>query len=383
MKPAISLVVPVYNVEKYIPQALDSIFNQTFCSGIEIICVDDCSTDNSLDVLKDYKEKAKSHSNISDFKIIELKENKSQGYARNLALSESTGDYVMYLDPDDWYETDAFEKAYNQVVKNNNDFVCFDFYIYYDSINKRKVCNERSKPFSKVINSPKIRIRDVDANVVVDNYCWAAIYKRDFLVKNDIVFSETIRREDNPFVLKTFMASDSVSWITEPLYNYRRFFAQDEHRAEVKIARVNSIDQMFYNFKLVTDMLLDAKCENLVSSYVVYVINGCEQLFNTNNKYDSMLSKDLYFSKIKELFLFFQKNGLPKKYKRYCNYWFYKKILMSENLEKYQDITKIENLLGLIFRVEKEQTKTVKRTVVYILGIKFTKTTEKVELEPC
>lgn len=179
MKPKISLLVPVYNVDKYIPKALDSVFNQNF-NGIEIICIDDCSTDNSLEVLKDYKEKAKSQSNISEFKIIELKENRSQGYARNLGLSEATGDYVMYLDPDDWYEAGAFEKAYNQIVKNNNDFVSFDYYTCYDSDHTRKVEHARSKPFKKVINSPNIRIRDLDENVVLHNLSWAAIYKRDF-----------------------------------------------------------------------------------------------------------------------------------------------------------------------------------------------------------
>ena len=382
MIPKISLIVPVYNVEKYISKALDSVFNQTF-NGIEIICVDDCSTDGSLDILKDYKEKAKSQSNITDFKIIELKENKGQGHARNLALTEATGDYVMYLDPDDWYETDAFEKVYNQIVKNNNDFVCFDFYIYYDSINKRKVCHNRIKPIEKVINLPNIRIRDLDANVVVSNYCWAAIFKRDFLLKNDIVFSETIRGEDHPFVIKTFMASDSVSWITEPLYNYRRFFAQDEHRAEVKIARAKKMEQLFYNFKLVTEMLLNAKCENLLNSYVVSCINGCEQLFNTNNPYDNTVSKQLYFSKIKELFLFFQKNGLPKKYKKYCNYLFYKKILWAENVKQYQIITAIEKIVSRIFGITIETTINTKRLVVKILGFKFAKTIQRFELESC
>ena len=382
MIPKISLIVPVYNVEKYISKALDSVFNQTF-NGIEIICVDDCSTDGSLDILKDYKEKAKSQSNITDFKIIELKENKGQGHARNLALTEATGDYVMYLDPDDWYETDAFEKVYNQIVKNNNDFVCFDFYIYYDSINKRKVCHNRIKPIEKVINLPNIRIRDLDANVVVSNYCWAAIFKRDFLLKNDIVFSETIRGEDHPFVIKTFMASDSVSWITEPLYNYRRFFAQDEHRAEVKIARAKKMEQLFYNFKLVTEMLLNAKCENLLNSYVVLCINACEKLFNTNNPYDNTVSKELYFSKIKELFLFFQKNGLPKKYKKYCNYLFYKKILWAENVKQYQIITAIEKIVSRILGITIETTINTKRLVVKILGFKFAKTIQRFELESC
>ena len=194
MIPKISLIVPVYNVEKYISKALDSVFNQTF-NGIEIICVDDCSTDGSLEVLKDYKEKAKSKSNITDFKIIELKENKGQGHARNLALTEATGDYVMYLDPDDWYELNAFEKAYNQIVKNNNDFVSFDFYIYLDENNKRKVNHERSKPFAKVINSPRIRIRDIDANVVVSNYCWGGYISVIFWSKIILCFLKQLEEK--------------------------------------------------------------------------------------------------------------------------------------------------------------------------------------------
>lgn len=382
MIPKISLIVPVYNVEKYISKALDSVFNQTF-NGIEIICVDDCSTDGSLDVLKDYKEKAKSQSNITDFKIIELKENKGQGYARNLALTEATGDYVMYLDPDDWYETDAFEKAYNQIVKNNNDFVSFDFYIYFDENNKRKVSHERSKPFEKVINLPNIRIRDLDANVVVANFCWGGVYKRDFLVKNNIVFSETIRGEDHIFVLKAFQVAETTSWITEPLYNYRMFYTHDEHRVEVKMARAKKMEQLFYNFKSVTEMLLNAKCENLLNSYVVWCINACEQLFNTNNPYDNTVSKELYFAKVKELFEFFKANKLPKKYKRYCKYLFYKKILWAENVKQYQIITAIEKILSRILGINIETTINTKILVVKILGFKFAKTIQRFELESC
>ena len=114
--PKVSVIIPVYNVEKYLHQCLDSVANQTL-KDIEIICVNDCSKDNSLDILNEYAKKD------SRIKIINFEENKGPGVARNAALDIAQGEYIMFLDPDDWYELNACETAYNQIVENNNDIV--------------------------------------------------------------------------------------------------------------------------------------------------------------------------------------------------------------------------------------------------------------------
>ena len=103
----ISIIIPVYNTEKYLKKCLDSIINQTLKS-LEIICIDDCSTDNCLHILKEYQLKD------NRIKIIEQKENKGQGVARNLGLNIAEGEYIMFLDPDDWLELNALEILYKK-----------------------------------------------------------------------------------------------------------------------------------------------------------------------------------------------------------------------------------------------------------------------------
>ena len=103
--PNLSIITPIYNTQKYLNRCLDSLINQTL-KDIEIICINDCSTDNSLEILKEYQNKDKR------IKIINLKENKKQGYARNIALNEANGEYIGFIDSDDWIDLNYFEKLF-------------------------------------------------------------------------------------------------------------------------------------------------------------------------------------------------------------------------------------------------------------------------------
>ena len=110
----ISVIVPVFNEEEYVAQCLDSVINQSF-KDIEIICVDDGSSDGSLDILRDYEEK--------DYRIrIITQENQGLSASRNVALDQSTGDYVFFIDSDDYLELTALEELYRISVFENVDF---------------------------------------------------------------------------------------------------------------------------------------------------------------------------------------------------------------------------------------------------------------------
>ena len=143
--PKVSVIIPVYNVEKYLRQCLDSVVNQTL-EDIEIICVNDCSPDNSLSILKEYANKD------NRIKIIDLKENVGPGIAKNKALDIANGEYIMLLDPDDWYEPDACKLAYNQIKKNNNDWVTFGYNKYFEATDTYKEQTDRIAPFLKFKN---------------------------------------------------------------------------------------------------------------------------------------------------------------------------------------------------------------------------------------
>ena len=117
--PKISVILPVYNVEKYLGECLDSIINQTL-KDIEVICVNDGSTDNSLSILKEYASKD------TRIKIID-KENEGQGYARKVGLENAIGKYILFCDSDDYYaDLTAFEELYNYIEKVNVDVVLFE-----------------------------------------------------------------------------------------------------------------------------------------------------------------------------------------------------------------------------------------------------------------
>ena len=118
--PKISVIIPVYNVEKYLSECLDSIINQTL-REIEVICVNDGSTDSSLSILKEYSSKD------NRVKIID-KKNEGQGYARKVGLDIAKGEYILFCDSDDKYSSNnVFENLYKAIKKNNSDLMCFSF----------------------------------------------------------------------------------------------------------------------------------------------------------------------------------------------------------------------------------------------------------------
>ena len=114
----ISVIIPVFNVENYLAKCLDSVINQTL-KEIEIICVDDGSTDNSFNILNEYK-------NSDDRIQVYQQENGGHSAATNTALKYIEGDYIFFLDSDDWIELDALEKLYNNATQNNSDLVLYD-----------------------------------------------------------------------------------------------------------------------------------------------------------------------------------------------------------------------------------------------------------------
>ena len=117
MHDKITIIIPVYNTEKYLKRCLDSVIHQSY-SNLEIICIDDKSTDGSRDILLQYA------SNDSRISLILLDKNAGVSHARNLALEKSTGSYVCFLDSDDYLEQSSCEDLYNNIVNQNSDLSC-------------------------------------------------------------------------------------------------------------------------------------------------------------------------------------------------------------------------------------------------------------------
>ncbi len=208
--PKISVIVPVYNVEKYLSECLDSIVNQTL-KNIEIICLNDGSTDNSLSILQKYASKDKR------IKIID-KENEGLGYTRKVGLDIAKGKYVLFCDSDDYYaELTAFEELYNYIEKMKVDVVIFES-IRFDK-NKGFCIEERD-----LFNAPQKKIfsyLDMNDILFFRAYAWRKIYSKEFLDSyDDWFFLKHIIYEDIPFHFQITIRS-RMSYINKKFYVYR------------------------------------------------------------------------------------------------------------------------------------------------------------------
>lgn len=216
----ISVVVPVYNVEKYLKECIDSIINQTL-EDIEIICVNDGSTDSSLEILNDYAKK--------DSRIIVInKSNSGYGHTMNMGLNAATGEYVGIIESDDFADKNMFEDLYKLAKEYDADIVKGDWYNYW-SKNKFARKNNRisSAKALKLTNSKQ------DKSLLrINPSVWSAIYKKEFLNKYNIRFLETpgASYQDLAFSFKIFALAERVI-LTDKAYLYYR---QDNMNSSVK-----------------------------------------------------------------------------------------------------------------------------------------------------
>lgn len=212
MKPIISVLVPCYNVEKYLKQCIDSIICQTF-KDIEIICLNDGSTDNTLEILRDYASK--------DNRIIIVdKPNSGYGATMNIGLDKAEGEYIAIVESDDYIEPEMFEVLYNEAQKDKLDFVrC----LYTER-------NEITGVDSIINNSPHLYELDKVFNPIeqkniffITPSIWSALYKKEFLARNNIRFLETpgASYQDTSFTFKTFATAKKIKVVSKALHNYR------------------------------------------------------------------------------------------------------------------------------------------------------------------
>ncbi len=217
--PKISVIIPIYNVEGYLPECLNSVVSQTL-EDIEIICVNDGSTDNSLNILKEYAS--------SDSRFVLLnQDNSGQGIARNKALEIVKGEYTAFVDPDDWLEVDAFENLYNFAEDNNADVVQFDYKTFDNELKTFKEINFAEilkKKYKKIFRDLKFfNWKDFkDACLQdLDLHAWSRVYKTDFIKRNKLKFAPLRRAEDHLFVLGAILSADKIFYYPAFFYNYR------------------------------------------------------------------------------------------------------------------------------------------------------------------
>ena len=203
---SLSVVSPVYNGSAYLTPFLDSVLHQTF-SDFELIMVDDGSTDESLQILQTYQEKD------ARIRLIRQK-HKGAGSARNVGFSQAKGQYIIFLDSDDWFKEDFFKTMIDKITKDQSDVVVCEFFIYNQQTGekKRSVIPETDKQ--------KIEKTDLVLDLFTPN-TWVKLYRTTFLKQNRLLFQEIPSCNDWSFVFASLACADKISVIREPLMYYR------------------------------------------------------------------------------------------------------------------------------------------------------------------
>jgi len=211
-RPLVSIIVPIYNVEKYLQECIDSLINQTL-KNIEIICVNDGSTDNSLNILKEYAQK--------DNRIIVInKNNTGYGNSMNVGLEKASGEYIGIVESDDFAANDMFERLYEVAILNNAEIVKSNFLTYKSQFTNEKNFVEALKDCKyDYIFSPL----DETNIFLATPSIWTAIYKKQLLIDNNIKFLETpgASYQDISFEFKVLACSKRVLLIKDGFLNYR------------------------------------------------------------------------------------------------------------------------------------------------------------------
>ena len=210
----ISVIIAIYNVEKYLKKCLDSIVNQTL-KDIEIILIDDGSSDSSLSICKEYAK------NDKRIKII-IQENQGAAIARNKGIELATGDYLSIIDSDDYFDLQMLEKLYNKAVSNNLDI----------TICHSQEINDLNKEISDIeysINKEYLPSKGIfnykDLTKYIFNFCigwsWDKLYKRTFVIENNLKFQNLRSTNDLFFVFLSLVLADRISIIDDILVTHR------------------------------------------------------------------------------------------------------------------------------------------------------------------
>lgn len=259
----ISVIVPVYNVEKYLKRCIDSILNQTY-KNLEIILIDDGSTDNSLEICEIYKKK--------DERIILIhKKNSGLGLTRNVGMENSTGKYIMFVDSDDYLDTNMIENLYNDLIKNKADTCIGGFKRVFDKSTDVYENKYAGRIFEGHDTTNIVLAKMLGKNSQIDDHiemsAWKTLFSKNIIEENNIKFpserefiSEDIifNTEYFPNAQRVYMSSnigynycDNSNSLTTK-YNPNRFVLQKKLFEELKLRTIklgiyDEVKQRMYN----------------------------------------------------------------------------------------------------------------------------------------
>lgn len=347
----ISVVVPIYNVEKYLRQCVDSILRQTY-KNLEVILVDDGSPDNCPEICDEYAKKD------ARVKVIH-KPNGGVGTAYNAGIQSAMGDYIGLVESDDWIEPNMYQLLLESALKFDSDLVKCNFY-NYDSFAKKQ-CRESGKHskffWNKLAPDNKsFSIKEYSKLMIPHPSIWAALYKKDLIKKISFVETKSAAYQDYPFMMEAFFTAQKISVVHKALLNYRQEMGNQSSTNRSDRRLMVMADQTMFIYEKLHNHPNFSQCiEEFVQSAVSP--NYCFYQ-NIDEEY-----KVEYFEKLKETFAFLkQYPQLTYKYASAAQKKFVHAILTDNIQEATQPVTK-SYFGGLL---KKEKYKNCKK--VYLFG---------------
>ena len=283
------MILPVYNVSKYISKCLDSIINQTY-KELEIICVDDCSTDNSPEIIQQYANKD------SRIKILKNSKNLGVGLTRNAGLKAASGDFVHFVDPDDWLELNTYE-ALSHYLSPDVDAVRFTFFEHDEKSGEKTYIGYSNLDYLykkiNIYNTPQsFRIWSPST--------WVKIYRREFLLDNAIYYNDYTCLEDIEYALHTALKAKNIIFIETPLLHYRANRKNSLMTLRTANA-INIINGVNYADNIATTLPVKTKTAVLNYIYEMLVMNMIDAFYENKISFHKM--KEVFTNNInKEIF---------------------------------------------------------------------------------
>ena len=331
-----SVIIPVYNVEKYLRECLDSVINQTL-SDIEIICINDGSTDKSLGILKEYAEKD------SRIKII-TQENQGQGVARNNAIEAAQGEYLVFVDPDDFLDSEALEVINKSFSDSAVDIIQFDYLVCSEdgANNRQRVFKKRAKRYfnlnllnDKVFNWQEVGKKSIEG---LSLFCWDKAYKTTFIKENNIKFAPTKNGEDHLFSISANLLANKILYINKSFYHYRTRLKSITNSASIESFCV------FKNIELLKQFLIT---NNLIEEYKSSLDEYVSSVLSWHFANIPQDKTDEYLDKCKEILDPENYELFLKKIKTQYSFW--ENIFSLKNIKRNGVTHKYLRLLGLTF----------------------------------
>lgn len=320
----ISVIVPVHNVEMYLEECLESIVNQTF-TDIEVICINDGSTDGSLDILNEYQKRD------SRIRIIS-QENRGAGASRNIALEHACGEYVYFMDSDDYLELTAFEELNAHYLDKSPDFIMFKVNNFYEDADTPIDFDYDyySMPYlKKRVGNDCFDYSDVSKFAMELCVCPPGnLFNREFLT--DIRFPEDLLFEDNVFFTHALFKADKIYFYDEFLYNRRR--RADSTTAPISI---RSFDTIEISNQLI-DLCYQFNHEKHIPLLYYRIFHNMHKLLKNADPED----KEIFFERIKSEYIknserwendYYFANKMNPRYRH-----IYRCALKSKNAEKFE-----------------------------------------------